>query len=389
MKKSLHLHPGILQEVGGRIRHVGRFERHDDDRMVSSQELWYEFQELPPGLDPEDPAPFFMVLIQLAMEEQRTLHVHGQVSRSLLANLEEFCRAWQALRPTEFHQIPFVVEGIVDDHDRRPLPGAVATASGGLDSAFTLWRHSKGKAGYATLPIRQVVMMDGIELDGRPEDFRRAVGHNRAMVESLGLNLTVVKTNYRQAIPHGMLLCYGSLLASCLYHFKGVAGNGLIASGHPYAAPEMIRYGSNALADPLLSSNGFRIHHDGAAYRRLDKMIALADWPEYASHVRVCWQVDSNGLNCGHCEKCLRTNLIQRVLTGTHPPAFPPDVPLRKLIKTVRVPKEQKLYWTEFADWIRENGQGTEWLSLAEKKGRIQEPFGRQLRRLFQTLTGK
>jgi hypothetical protein len=118
-------------------------------------------------------------------------------------------------------------------------------------------------------------------------------------------------------------------------------------------------------------------------------MIAVAAWPEYASHVRVCWQVDSNGLNCGHCEKCLRTNLIQRVLTGTHPPAFPPDVPLRKLIKTVRVPKEQKLYWTEFADWIRENGQGTEWLSLAEKKGRIQEPLGRQLRRLFQTLTGK
>ena len=110
------------------------------------------------------------------------------------------------------------------------------------------------------------------------------------------------------------------------------------------------------MTDPLLSCNDFQIHHDGASYRRLDKMIALADWPEYAGHVRVCWQDDSNGLNCGYCEKCLRTNLIQRVLTGIHPPAFPPDVLFRKLIEAVRVPKERKLYWTEFADWIRESG---------------------------------
>jgi hypothetical protein len=389
MKHSLHVHAGGLHEVGGKIRHIGRFDRHDDGQIVSSQELWYEFETLPPGVDPEDLAPFFMVLIQLAMEERRTLHVHGGISRSQLANLEEFCNAWQALRPAEFHGIPFVVDGVVDDAGQLPLPGAVATASGGLDSAFTLWRHAKDLAGYATLPIRQVVMMDGIELDGRPDDFRRAVGHNRAMVESLGLNLTVVKTNYRQALPHGMLLGYGSLLASCLYHFKGRAGNGLIASGHPYAAPEMIEYGSNALTDPLLSCNRFRIHHDGASYRRLDKMIAVAAWPEYASHVRVCWQDDSNGLNCGHCEKCLRTALIQRVLTGVHPPAFPPDVPLRTLIEAVRVPRERKLYWAEFAAWIRETGRGTDWLALAEQKGRIREPFGRQLRRLFQTLAGK
>jgi hypothetical protein len=55
----------------------------------------------------------------------------------------------------------------------------------------------------------------------------------------------------------------------------------------------------------------------------------LADHPALVDALRVCYQEGAEGANCGHCEKCVRTQLELRVLglptTAASPSPMTPD----------------------------------------------------------------
>lgn len=61
--------------------------------------------------------------------------------------------------------------------------------------------------------------------------------------------------------------------------------------------------------DPLFSGSSLRIKHDGARLSRLEKVRLLASWPEAVNNVRVCFVNRLGELNCGRCEKCIRTKV--------------------------------------------------------------------------------
>ena len=61
--------------------------------------------------------------------------------------------------------------------------------------------------------------------------------------------------------------------------------------------------------DGLFSSQRIAVIHDGARHARFQKVRELASWPTALAALRVCPSNPGNGLNCGVCEKCLRTRL--------------------------------------------------------------------------------
>ena len=65
-------------------------------------------------------------------------------------------------------------------------------------------------------------------------------------------------------------------------------------------------WGTHPHLDPLWSSSQLRVVNDSTRLGRVDKVRALARRPELLAGLRVCWQ-NSGKLNCGDCEKCLRT----------------------------------------------------------------------------------
>ena len=69
---------------------------------------------------------------------------------------------------------------------------------------------------------------------------------------------------------------------------------------------DSVRLGLEALV-------AFRPHrvliHDGARHARFQKVRELASWPTALAALRVCPGNPGNELNCGVCEKCLRTRL--------------------------------------------------------------------------------
>jgi hypothetical protein len=63
------------------------------------------------------------------------------------------------------------------------------------------------------------------------------------------------------------------------------------------------------VTNPLLSGISFPIHTCGGGYTRTAKVETIARHEVVRTHVRVCWEKLGNGLNCGVCEKCVRTRL--------------------------------------------------------------------------------
>ena len=69
------------------------------------------------------------------------------------------------------------------------------------------------------------------------------------------------------------------------------------------------------LTDPLYSSSGLGVVHDGADTERPEKIMAIASHPAVHRHLRVCW-IGRNDSNCGVCPKCFGT-MLGLELAGT------------------------------------------------------------------------
>jgi copper chaperone CopZ len=67
--------------------------------------------------------------------------------------------------------------------------------------------------------------------------------------------------------------------------------------------------GSHPQLDPYWSSNAVEVSHHGANHSRGDKVTAKSGWPVTHKYLRVCYEDKVDGMNCGVCEKCVRTQL--------------------------------------------------------------------------------
>ena len=63
------------------------------------------------------------------------------------------------------------------------------------------------------------------------------------------------------------------------------------------------------MIEPNFSSSDLRISHMGIRYSRLDKVRLISGWKVALDNLRVCTANAPGLLNCGRCEKCLRTML--------------------------------------------------------------------------------
>jgi len=75
------------------------------------------------------------------------------------------------------------------------------------------------------------------------------------------------------------------------------------------SVPDLGPIGSHPLLDPNYSSAAVRILHDGSRLSRLEKVGLIAEWDEALHTLRSCFNAfrPPEALNCGMCEKCLRT----------------------------------------------------------------------------------
>jgi hypothetical protein len=137
--------------------------------------------------------------------------------------------------------------------------------------------------------------------------------HLQNVVKPDGINLVPVYTNIRNLFDDSNFWAvrwHGTVLASVGYMLSGKITDVFIPSTNDLQ--HLAAWGSSPLIDPVFTTTNLRLYHDGLDQTRLDKVRMLSEWPVALENVRVCTKVGlipDGYLNCGVCEKCIRTKL--------------------------------------------------------------------------------
>ena len=290
-------------------------------------DLWWRIPGIPslptpPVLDSLLGGP----LLWAAMSGQDVV-VHGPVSRGGLYNLSQLIEVRQRLSPERYPRVielrPDSIREVArDDHEPSK---AIAAMSGGLDSTFTAVRHGLNLAGEATIPIEAIVMIHGFDASlDRVDQFDAMRRRAEPTIKLLKVPFYVVRTNSKldgRTWPHSAI----PLTVGALSHFGHLAPIALVSSGAPYGIP---RFGIShpTVIESLASGDWFRVVTDGSGFGRAEKVETLAPYAAILATIKVCWEGDDPGKNCGECQKCVMTRLNFLAAGMRHAPCF--DTPL-------------------------------------------------------------
>lgn len=287
-----------------------------------SRRIWFRFPAQYGSMLTRRADPFVLATLLYLSGRFSRVHVEGVVSEALFPNLAEFQTAFSAFHREHPAPLRFsATEQAPPAGVRREVTGITAF-SGGVDSCFSVYRHTALSSLEPKRALRAALMMHGFDIPlDSPEVFRRAAGRARALTDEAGLRLYTGSTNLR-TLPGQWEKTFGTAVAAALAFFQPAHSFGLIPSFQDWTNAHF-EHGSNPLTDPLLSSSAFAIVHDGAGFGRIDKLRHLAQWPAALRHLRVCWEGEALDANCCRCEKCIRTMLMLRICGVTETPAFP------------------------------------------------------------------
>jgi hypothetical protein len=173
-------------------------------------------------------------------------------------------------------------------------------------------RFARSDAGY----VHRGIFLHGFDIGKKrkrgPETayFNLALRHQRPLAEELNLELVIASTNLRhfptvEGFWNKQL--HGACLAAVAHAISRGPTLALVAATFDIA--NMSAWGSHPVIDPSYSTQRVRMVHECARYSRLEKVRQLVSLPLVLDHLRVCQVRPEGELNCGRCEKCLRTRL--------------------------------------------------------------------------------
>lgn len=310
------------------------------DRARPRLEIFFEMIGEEDVLPPNVLDGFVFGTIMGAMRLAQDVRVHGPVSRDALLNLNEFQEAWALWKPQTYKKVQIIPLEIVDSLPRPAKTEAIAAFSGGVDSVFTILRHNRKQLGNASYPLDGcVLMVHGFDVPlDLPQHLDALKNRTKPLLDELNLKLLTIRTNLKAVKLQHWEDSFMPQLACCLHNYSHRFSYGVAGSSEPYDAL-VLPWGSNPATDHLLSGAAMRIVHDGAGYSRTEKVAQIATHKTATRVLKVCWQGHETFKNCGHCEKCIRTQLNFLAAGISHAPCF--DLPFdTEKISSVPLPSD-------------------------------------------------
>jgi hypothetical protein len=305
MRNSLFSNRKALRVSGVALDHLLNGENRVSADIGGST-VWFESSA------PLVPSPeaFASIALLPATFEYGALEVDEPVDpvfRSNLPKIGKIVRNWWGKPPPILHL-----------KSRRPRVSKDKAAlffTGGVDSFFSLQRRRH--------EISLLINIQGFDIALHDTQRLKAATdliHNIA--DELGLPVVEVRTNLKEHPVFQTVhwaITHLSAIASVAHVLSGRVGRVFVASSD--VPPP---WGSHQDLDPLWSSSELSLINDGWQFARLDKVKALAGWDLAAKNVKVCWENLADSLNCGRCEKCVRSQVMFRCAGYSgHMPSFP------------------------------------------------------------------
>ncbi|WP_148573327.1 hypothetical protein [Nocardioides caldifontis] len=329
----------------GRPLMTARLDRADDRQIVVAVEGPGESGGL---LDYTSPDPVWdapppnldfvaIALVQYAASEGCDLHVEGPVSSELLDRLHEFQLIWAKWRPDKFGNTTVTAAEEVGPPELPQRAGAVMGFSGGVDAGFALAAHKTGTMGRLNRDIDLGVLVVGWDL---AHDDHEAIARARAKAEralaAYDVELAVVSTNWQQEFCNAWLMAFNSGLSAILHTFSGQYSSIVHANDRSYDQELLVPpFGSQMAINHLLGTPWFPVVTTGGTHARIERLEFLRDHPALLGELRVCYQADAGGGNCGHCQKCVLTQLEWRAVGLPTAEAFPEPMRMEDLVEVV------------------------------------------------------
>ncbi len=193
-------------------------------------------------------------------------------------------------------------------------PRAGMFMSGGMDSLVALrlnrLHYPESHPGY----VKDSFFLHGFDIGGVVERgmkypvFERAKKAIVKITDDAKIGLIPVYTNIRHLCDERKLWLdsfFGAVLASIAHSFSNRLN--MVFIGSSYDIKNLHPCGSHPLLDPEYSSYDMRIRHRDYELSRLEKIKIVSDWDVAFQNFRVCLANVPDRLNCGKCEKCVRT----------------------------------------------------------------------------------
>lgn len=348
--------------------HIRRciIKRYDSNAFTDQKELWFKFPKQISPPDDKDCDSYLVAFILDAMAENRDITVKGSVSKELLGNLVEYQAIWNKWLPNNYKIIDIVVETIRENE--TPVFGAVSAFTGGVDGTFSVWRHSQNKNSYRSQKINFCTFIHGFDIPlSDSEGFEGAKNKAAATLKSIGIELLPMQTNYRLISVLSWEHTFGIALVAAMNNFKNVAGSCILGSSGDYNNLHF-PWGSTPVADYLLSSDHFKVIHDGSSHSRTEKIKELSQWNMGINNLRVCWEGEHGDKNCGNCEKCLRTQANLLAINQPIPNCFPNSGDVKTKISHLSSFRKTviKNEWKDILYYAKENNIQDEWVEHIE-----------------------
>ncbi len=284
-----------------------------------------------------NPNAFLLAAILPAMRHgERRVLVEGTVCPELrngLATAMMILRSWYG---DAHHQPPLIeaTQGFAP-----PVPRSSQRTgsflSGGVDALATFRTNRLDYPLDHPASIRDCFFIHGMDvggyeaMDSNRENSALAAASLSRFANAANATLIPVATNLRHLDDNDLFFfqeVYGCALSTVAQFFSGRISAATIAASS--SVKDLSPMGSHPLLDPNYSSASVEILHDGIRLSRLDKVGIISEWHEALQTLRTCFDPfrPPDSLNCGKCEKCLRTMtglVVYDKLKGC--PSYPVD----------------------------------------------------------------
>ncbi len=292
-----------------------------EDSHREGFELFFEVDHKHAEYLPSYADPFLVASIAPAYRYgESRIKVAGETCPILRANLNDVVNYLRAWHHPDSPVLRIECDSLNDRvHDKTRSEHAAQMFSGGIDSYATLALNRRFFAPSHPKSIRTGVISFGLEQDD-PDAYSHVLQALTPGAQALGIDLVSISSNvylpYREEDRDENWLFWimefmGTGLSSQLHALSNVLTSGHIsATDDPCDAT--FRAGSTAKVDDRTSSSSIDIRHSAGCLTRQQKIDIVATNDAMLSHLRVCNQYrrySDSFINCGRCEKCIRTKL--------------------------------------------------------------------------------
>lgn len=257
----------------------------------------------------------------------------------------------------------------VSPHKER---GVGCLLSGGIDSLAMLRANRLMYPANHPNYIEHCIVVYGFDMGTGDawtrhlEALERTVDCLSEVAQDAKAKLIPVYTNVKSLnddLNFWMFRFHGAVLAAVAHALAPILRSACIAG--TFDTKHLTPGGSHPLIDPNYTSADLRIEHVGIRYSRFAKTQMVAEWETALNNIRVCTQIysalkaSSHAMNCGKCEKCIRT-MTALVALGklSNCRAFPANDVSKELLGSVAIQRPyQRACYEELIQPLQAQGR--------------------------------